>query len=893
MKIKHITKRIFAIAAAAVLSSGMLGSFAAPIQVKAEEASQASGYRNVMYYGDWSIWGGQGMFYPKGIPADQLTHLNFAFLDFDANGELMFTDKDAATGAPVGMDGVTWGAANAGILNAMQDLRAKNPNLKIGVSLGGWSKSGDFSTVSANESVRKHFVDNVMKFIKYTNMDFVDVDWEYPGSVREADKVDNKNDEGTLQSSPADMQNYIALLKDLRAALDAQGAELGRTYELSVAISASKATLTLGTDIPQLFDTVDFVNVMTYDMHGAWDEISGHQTGLYTNPDDPAKDSGLSVDDAVTYLLANGAKADKIVIGAAFYTRGWQKVAPGGNEALPGLFQPAELCTMDADQQTKSRGANNEAPLKEGEGGRMGGVWSYRSIDKLKAAYPGLTEYWDDTAKAPYLYSKENGAFFTFDNVRSVKEKAAYVKAKGLGGMISWMASQDAETNVSGQRDELTKAIKEGLYGSAPLKQHTLPSSNLDVTVTVETFNEEWTRSEGYAITITNNAKKDESNEVLNLVEIAGETIKSPMLYIRTKSGAEFSPSGYGSGTIKNENGCGIIDLTSVSDGQTIAPGASYSFQIKSSNKAELDDIITVELAQRIVPGSAEISRQLVYGEYSDAPFILGVSDKEIQVGDSFDPLEGITATDSNDGVITSSITFSGSVDTQTEGIYELTYSVTNKAGKTTTAVCKITVSAKSENPQPDNNAYDNNKIYFGGEIVTYEGKTYKCKWWTQGTPPGSADGPWELIEASAAGTEDTPEEVTGEESIPAEDAAKDTVVDKETTDDDSVNDSVTGDEAASDDSSADSVTDGQPSEENSSADSGTDGEASSEDSSADSVTDGEASSEDSSVDSVTDGEASSEDSSADSVSDKEAADAAIADAEIPAGDSVTDASIG
>lgn len=775
MKIKYLSKRILAIAAAAVFSSGLLGSFAVPVTAKAEEASQASGYRNVMYYGDWSIWGGQGMFYPKGIPADQLTHLNFAFLDFDSSGELMFTDKDAATGAPVGMDGVTWGAANAGILNAMQDLRAKNPNLKIGISLGGWSKSGDFSTVSANESVRKNFVNNVMKFIKYTNMDFVDVDWEYPGSVREADKVDNKNDEGTTQSSPADMQNYIALLRDLRTALDAQGAELGRTYELSVAISASKATLGLGTDIQELFNTVDFVNVMTYDMHGAWDEFSGHQTGLYTNPDDPYKEAGLSVDDAVNHLLANGAKADKIVIGAAFYTRGWQKVAAGSNEALPGLFQEAELCTMDADQKTKSRGANNEAPLKEGEGGRMGGVWSYRSIDKLKTTYPGLVEYWDDIAKAPYLYSKESGAFFTFDNKRSIQEKAAYVKANGLGGMISWMASQDAETNVAGQRDELTKTIKEALFGSAPLKQHSLPSSNLDVTVTVETFKEEWTQSEGYSITITNNAKKDESNEVLNLVELAGETIKSPLLYIRTKSGAEFSPSGYGSGTIKNENGCGIIDLTAVSDGKTIAPGVSYSFQIKSSNKAALDDIITVELAQRIIPGSAEISRQLVFGEYSDAPFILGVADKEIQIGDSFDPLEGITATDVKDGVLTSSITVTGTVDTQTAGEYELTYSVTNAAGKTTTATCKITVVEKSENPEPDANAYDPSKIYFGGEIVTYEGKTYKCKWWTQGTAPGSADGPWELVETSPANEEEAlPEETVPEQPIPDENVSDD-----------------------------------------------------------------------------------------------------------------------
>lgn len=748
MKFKQIAKRILSVSTAALLGFGMLGSSVAPVPVKAAEALedvQASGYRNVMYYGDWSIWGGQGMFYPKGIPASQLTHLNFAFLDFDSKGDLIFTDKDAATGAPVGMDGVTWGAANGGILNAMQDLRAKNPNMKIGVSLGGWSKSGDFSTVCADESLRKHFVENVMKFIQYTNMDFVDVDWEYPGSVREADLIDNKNDEGTPNASPADKQNFILLLKDLREALDQQGALLGRSYELSVALSASKATLDLGTDIKQLFEIVDFANIMTYDMHGAWDAASSHQTGLYTNPDDPARDSGLSVDDAVTYLLANGAKADKIVIGAAFYTRGWQKVAEGTNPQLPGLFGEAELCNKDADQ-TATRGANNEAPMKDGEGGRAGGVWSYRSLDKLKAAYPGLTEYWDDTAKAPYLYSKETGAFFTFDNQRSIQEKAAYVKEKGLGGIISWMASQDAETDVPGQRDELTKTIKEALFGSAPLEQYDLPASNLDVSVTVETFQEEWTQSEGYQITITNHAVKEESNEVLSLVEAAAETIKSPMLYIRTKSGAKFSPSGYGSGTIKNENGLGIIDLTAVSDGKTIAPGVSYVFQIKSSEKADLDDIVTVELAQRIIPDGAEISRQLVYGQYSDAPFITGVADREIQIGDSFDPLEGIGAMDPKDGDITASITVAGTVDTQTEGEYEIVYSVTNTAGISANAVCKITVVAKSDNPQPSN-AYDPQKIYNGGEIVTYEGKTYRCKWWTQGIAPGAPDGPWELVE--------------------------------------------------------------------------------------------------------------------------------------------------
>lgn len=198
-----------------------------PQQVSAvEKSTTASKYRNVMYYGDWSIWGGQGNFYPKDIPADQLTHLNFAFLDFDSNGNFIFTDTDAAVSAPVGETDVTWGGPSAGILNALQSLRAENPNMKIGVSLGGWSKSGDFSTVAADPAKRANFVSNTVKFVKMTNMDFVDVDWEYPASVREADLVDNKNDEGTPNSRPEDKQNYITLLQELRTALDKQGTEI-------------------------------------------------------------------------------------------------------------------------------------------------------------------------------------------------------------------------------------------------------------------------------------------------------------------------------------------------------------------------------------------------------------------------------------------------------------------------------------------------------------------------------------------------------------------------------------------------------------------------------------------------------------------------------------------
>lgn len=440
----------------------------------------AQKYRNVMYYGDWSIWGGQGNFYPKDIPADQLTHLNFAFVDFDAQGVLKFTDKDAATGHPLGNAGVTYGDVNGGILNAFQVLKSENPNLKIGVSLGGWSKSGDFSVIAANPSIRATFVKNVMAFIKYTNMDFVDIDWEYPASLRDPDKVDNTNDEGTTKATPADKENFIILLQDLKNALNKQGTELGKTYELSVAIPAGKAKVDEGIDVAKLFNVIDFANIMTYDMAGAWSTVSGHQTALYTNPNSPFKGECLSVDESVNYYIAKGAKPEKIVIGAAYYTRGWEKVSNNGPDAANhGLFGTAAVVNKDADL-SPTPGALNEAPIKNGEGGRAGGVWSYNALNQLKAKYTGLKEYWDDSAKAPYLYNETTGAFFTYDNARSIQEKAKYVKDHNLGGMIAWMASQDAKT-TSTKHDELTKVTKEALFGSGSLDNYTLTYNNLSL----------------------------------------------------------------------------------------------------------------------------------------------------------------------------------------------------------------------------------------------------------------------------------------------------------------------------------------------------------------------------------------------------------------------------
>ena len=730
-------------------------------EVHAEEVreTQVAPYRNVMYYGDWSIWGGEGNFYPKDIPADQITHLNFAFLDFDSNGDLEFTDTDAAVGAPVGQTGVQWNSASSGILNAIQDLRGKNPNMKIGVSLGGWSKSGDFSEVAADPVKRQNLVENVTRFIKYTNMDFVDVDWEYPADVRQPDLVDNVNDEGTPNAVPEDKENYIILLNEIRESIDEQSEELGKTYELSVALPASQSKLSSGIDIDGLFEVVDFANIMTYDMNGGWGDRSGHHTALYGNPADPNYDQGLSVDQTVQFLREEGAPAEKIVIGAAFYTRGWHEVAEGNDPLLPGLFQTAEQSNRNADL-TATYGAKNKSPLVVGDGGRAGGVWPYRNIPDLISATSGLTEYWDDVAKAPYMYSTETGEFFSFDNERSIGYKTQYVQEEELGGVISWMQSQDKET-TSTKRDELTNAIKEGLFGNTPLPQHEIVSTPLDISVDITPYTEN--NVSGYEITLTNNETLIETSTVLSAVEAAQKTVKLPKLMLELNSNETLTSGNFKAGDVTTTNGMVTVDLATVYDGRELASGASYDFRLQSdTSQVSVDHIDTITLSQRIGTDGIEINHQVIFGvEAPDPSDVEAPSIPTNVVATTINATEvtlNWTASTDNqrvagyfvyrDGQLVGQPRTPSFTDTGLAPDTQYTYTVKAfDASNNVSAASQPVIVRTLEDSVPGYAAWDASTVYLMGDRVTHLGNAYRAKWWTQGDEPGTQQwGPWELI---------------------------------------------------------------------------------------------------------------------------------------------------
>ncbi|EPI04316.1 hypothetical protein D920_00254, partial [Enterococcus faecalis 13-SD-W-01] len=88
-----------------------------------------------------------------------------------------------------------------------------------------------------------------------------------------------------------------------------------------------------------------------------------------------------------------------------------------------------------------------------------------------------------------------------------------------------------------------------------------------------------------------------------------------------------------------------------------------------------------------------------VVDNISDGPAIKGAEDVRIDERSKFDPLKGISAEDSQGNDLTANLTYTGSVDTSTPGVYTLKYYVYDTNGKVATATRKVTVQSDTSKP--------------------------------------------------------------------------------------------------------------------------------------------------------------------------------------------------
>jgi chitinase len=391
--------------------------------------------RLVGYYTNWSVYarGFRAKHLKDNGSAAKVSHMLYAFAKITPEGTCALTDPWADHGirftAEESVDGVAdlwWPPQLAGNLNQIQKLKALFPNIKLLISIGGWSFSDRFSDVALTAASRQAFVASCVDMFIDGNFgseigpvpglfDGIDLDWEYPGACG-----------NTCAFRPEDKQNFTLLLAEFRAQLDARGAANGRRYELAIVAPATE-TLVANIEVAKIGRYVDFINLLTYDFHGGWDTQTNFHSPLLPSPRDPVGPK-VNTHYAVQLYLKGGFPASKIDIGVPSYGRGWQGVPNVRN----GLYQTN----------------TGVAP-----GRWEAGVNDFKDLDPLRAA--GYGAHRDLLSGGFWIYSPTEGIFWGYDDPANAWLKASYVKLRGLGGVAFW--------EFSGDDGRLVNALRSGL----------------------------------------------------------------------------------------------------------------------------------------------------------------------------------------------------------------------------------------------------------------------------------------------------------------------------------------------------------------------------------------------------------------------------------------------
>ncbi|MFV0266604.1 MAG: glycoside hydrolase family 18 protein [Draconibacterium sp.] len=327
------------------------------------------------------------------IDVSGITHINYAFGNI-RDGEAIFDTTK--------IDDKNLTPADIVKLNS---LKSKNPDLKVLASIGGWSWSGGFSDAALSEVSRARFAQSCAKFVKDYQLDGIDLDWEYP----------NQTGAGNIHR-PEDVQNFTLMLKAVREELDKMTSEegKGKHYLLSIATGADQAYVD-NTELGKLGEYLDFLNIMTYDFYNGLHTVNGHHSNLYPSAQ-PELDMNSAVD-AVDMHTKAGFPVEKINLGIPFYGRIWKGVEANDDKIL---FNQAETVGMGIDY-----------------------INFYQNIDTN-----GYTRYWDNTAKAPYLWNTEEKTFISYEDEQSIALKIEYLKKRGLAGVMFWEYSADHEQKL-------------------------------------------------------------------------------------------------------------------------------------------------------------------------------------------------------------------------------------------------------------------------------------------------------------------------------------------------------------------------------------------------------------------------------------------------------------
>ncbi|KAG5651819.1 hypothetical protein H0H81_007291 [Sphagnurus paluster] len=366
------------------------------------DSTGQGGKVSVGYFVNWGIYGRK--FPPSKIPTQDLTHILYSFANLRADSGEVFLSDDWAD-KDIHYPGDSWndvGTNLYGNLKALYLLKKRNRHLKVLLSIGGWTYSPTFHPVVVNPALRANFVRSAVRLLEDYGFDGLDVDYEYPTNDEQA-------------------RGYVALLHELRLALDAHGYNKGANYKFLLTIAAPcGAENYKKLRIAEMDRSLDFWNMMAYDFSGSWDQTANHQANLFGTP--------LSASTAIHYYIAQGVPRSKIVVGMPLYGRSF------ANTRGPGT------------------------PFA----GVGGGSWEQGVYDYRVLPLPGAHVQHDEHARASWTYDPAKREMVSFDSEQVARWKGEWIRKEGLAGSMFWELSGDKGSTREGMEGGVGKEPQPG-----------------------------------------------------------------------------------------------------------------------------------------------------------------------------------------------------------------------------------------------------------------------------------------------------------------------------------------------------------------------------------------------------------------------------------------------
>ncbi|CAH1101632.1 unnamed protein product [Psylliodes chrysocephalus] len=353
------------------------------------------GQKVICTYASW--WAYEGIL-PEDLDPMLCTHVVYEFIGLWDKGDVRVQD-----------DGLDLDQEQRGLYNRITDMKKKNKDLKVLLSVGGTlaTNSTLFRRVAGHAAKTGAFLGSAGYFLKTYHFDGIDIDWQYP--------------------EESDMKTYIDFLKIVKDEFDRNGWLLSATVRPYL-----EGT---GYNVTAMNRILDWVTIRSFDFFGGeWSNSTGIHNALYaSSKDDFWQKRHSNMDSVAKTWIHAGLSKEKLVLSIAFYGRSFTLKDPKEH----GLHAPI---------------------TGPGPGVDGGFVRYYELCSTYKNNY---TEEWDDETKAVYKY---NDSFWIgFNTKDAVWTRGDYIKKNGYAGVNVFPWDGDDNKGICGMKHILLKHVHGGM----------------------------------------------------------------------------------------------------------------------------------------------------------------------------------------------------------------------------------------------------------------------------------------------------------------------------------------------------------------------------------------------------------------------------------------------